>query len=1021
MGGDIEHADVTFFNYDESLGTVKTINRFTNDVGNASFQFIPAIIKGSAQIDFRVYFNDTANATIYDVTKQYFQKIDHAEPKNYVQVIYNTPEYVNNISYISVKITDRYNNSIDNLNLQFHDYITFKDSMDNTNGFIDNDNSFTHNLQVDFNETGFAVAKYQVPIKANENLIVITAPDTVIFNERWITIEGLALTPDEFISIIQPKEKLTYADPNYKFTISYLVTDKFHNPIESERIEWNTSIGEYRTFMTNEDGLVVLEYAKESPQVVIINATLTRYPNKYTQDVLTFIQPPAADFSITAIPQLMPSRDVTNRENEPAIIYVEVFDFRGKPVVGEHVLFSFIDGSSKNSTLLTRLPVLDNGTATTESSTSIEAITDAEGYAKIDFYPGAFPTLDDIANKSYYNETAIGNITVNIQWLNSATGIPSFPKYITMEFRNYPFLRVETSLSNNTLNVDQNNITDVTIQIIGDGWALPPSPIDVVLLTNRGESMMGDMYYSGHSGEEEDKIVYARTAEQAFVACMTAKQDRIGIVTFGNNSTPYIPTDSDSKYRWPGDDNDWPDDKKYYDDYYNKTTYYTDYATVDLGLNDNPSVINDIINNTTPSKDPSWVPEGKFLSPMRYGLFKAITELRNSTRPNTVRAVILLTDRSWVQFGDPIARSTAKGFNWTDFPPNDKTWSVGAKNAYTIFPDAGQYQNMSDYAIKNNVRIYVIGYKEQGSPINSDDVDTFTILSNSTGGRYIEATDAVQLTSIYQTIAGELRVIASVNTSISTNFGILNVSYLNSTTQIPGTIIFDYLPVAEISTHITKYNTIPSNTYENYPYTQDDSSNWTAGHFNWYIGNMSLNDIWQCTYRLKVKNVTGNINLFGPGSYVVADNPNDDYPAQLLALPDTWVTVIKNWTFNITEQSTIDVHSLSAVPIKSTELLNISWHLNYSGINPVNQIAYYQYSSDNITWSGSWIQYHSGLTGLQPIDNVEYYSGLDVRDKRGYLKIKVYAHEMIPGGVSDEEIMPEIIELGKLFPTIKIE
>ena len=71
-----------------------------------------------------------------------------------------------------------------------------------------------------------------------------------------------------------------------------------------------------------------------------------------------------------------------------------------------------------------------------------------------------------------------------------------------------------------------NSTVDVTIDFIGDGWALQPHPIDVVLCTDRSGSMLYD---------DPDRMYSIREAAKVFVQQMNSSRDTLGLVTFGRN------------------------------------------------------------------------------------------------------------------------------------------------------------------------------------------------------------------------------------------------------------------------------------------------------------------------------------------------------------------------------------------------------------------------------------------------------------------------------------------------------
>ena len=96
---------------------------------------------------------------------------------------------------------------------------------------------------------------------------------------------------------------------------------------------------------------------------------------------------------------------------------------------------------------------------------------------------------------------------------------------VTFTWKNYPYLTVTTLLDKTSAKVG--DLLHVTITVTGNGAALQPKPIDVVLSMDRSGSML-----EGYP----DNMVTAKSAASAFASCLTYGRDNIGIVSFGDNS-----------------------------------------------------------------------------------------------------------------------------------------------------------------------------------------------------------------------------------------------------------------------------------------------------------------------------------------------------------------------------------------------------------------------------------------------------------------------------------------------------
>ncbi|MDN7026247.1 VWA domain-containing protein, partial [Methanoculleus sp. FWC-SCC1] len=451
---------------------------------------------------------------------------------------------------------------------------------------------------------------------------------------------------------------------------------------------------------------------------------------------------------------------------------------------------------------------------------------------------------------------------------------------------NYPYLSVETSVSPETVAV--NGTIDTTIRLRGDGWALQPDPIDVMLVIDRSGSM---------SGDSPTRISCAKAAAKTFVARMDPAKDQIGVVSYSSGST------------------------------------------LDLSLTYDHSMVNGIIDGLNANG----------YTATRKALYTSIQEMiaNPNPDPDAVQAIILMTDGEFNYYGDPLARGRGHDSNHRDFDDRwykDQKWNSVRTDRYTFFSglggtydqDGGLFteQNMSIYASNNNIRLYTISFSDNISD-GSTTWNTLETLAEATGGKHYHAEGGEELTQVYTEIAGELKVEAGVNTTMHVCFQSVEVNG----TSVSGDDVFDYVYVPEISTRIySSYNGTDIMGYH------DDTPNWTASrtlHFD--IGTVRLNQVWETTFRLQVL-ADGNINVFGSGSTITFNDGAD-----ALNLPDLFVTAIPGLTNTGVETGTLDVANLRCTGSGPyLDFLPLAWDLTYTGADEVTEDIYCQ--NDGVSW-----------------------------------------------------------------------
>jgi hypothetical protein len=309
-------------------------------------------------------------------------------------------------------------------------------------------------------------------------------------------------------------------------------------------------------------------------------------------------------------------------------------------------------------------------------------------------------------------------------------------------------------------------------------------------------------------------------------------------------------------------------------------------------------------------------------------------------------------------------------------------------------------QNMSVYAKNNNIKIYTIGF---ASSISTDGKKTLSVLANATGGKYFDG-NAANIADIYKTIAGELRILAGVNTQMNLSFQNVNVTYNNVTSQMQGKQVFTYIYKSGESTWVTSWNKTqnpltvevpkPPNppytdvlpnfvTYTKYPYSFNQIQEWlsTSGlKFN--AGNITINQTWETKFRFRV-NATGNIDIFGPGSKIIFNNGESE-----LELPHTYISAVQNLTNVGLNATTLDIYNLhSTVQNVTNDYIPLSWQINYGGNQTVTEEISWQRSGGPTTWTRFQINYISNHTHTD-------YAVLNVRSFEPgtyYIRVKASA------------------------------
>ncbi|HII76948.1 MAG TPA: VWA domain-containing protein [Methanolinea sp.] len=874
-------------------------------------------------------------------------KIDHDNP--FQRTSYSVPSEMNVGSSKSIRLAyaDQWGNPVDNRRITEQVYFQIGYSPNNTALFVGASPPYTA-ISIPVDSTGNATAQFQASTAPGPNMIIVH-PEFLDQQDDYFYINAIAnsspvaieqqFDPDGYLGN-PPKQ---YADGISLYQIIYTLRDQYGNGVMNSPISISTTIpGEDAVVYTNAQGKALMTYGpKTSVGKITITAKSLVSPTVLCHKEVWFISQEPIDMQFTAIPESMASRDVIGWE--PGQLLAKVIDENGNPVPDELVTFSLgipdYHGETYNVTMEPDLSAFD-------------AISDINGYAIVNFLPGAFTTNWTDLNHS---QTASGDVLVTAHWENNASG-RSATHNVTVSWKNYPYLSLETEVFPQTVNVT--DTVDVWIRLKGDGYALRPDPIDVVLIIDRSGSMSG-------TDISPNRMQAAKNAAKDFVGNMDLEpgRDRVAIMSFASD------------------------------------------VQLNQGLTDNGATANSSIDSLSAF--------GATI--MRRAYYDGIKYLKENGRPGAVKAVVMMTDGDWNLHGNPLARGIGfpdngsylsvlsqdyedtygiarssypwsgstysfdplncivrnteggsnirvHGYEWyNDLPDSKGSISIERrwwerkypiwdwKRGYVCTDGLNTNQNMSVYANSgtntSKVKVYSIGFAQN----LNDNVETdLTILSEATKGWYQWAGNEQELIGLYRKIAGELKEEASVNTNMDLNFEQVEVNY-NIVLNEGDTIVFDYVHLddnlEEVSTWIHSYN----ETHTIVPaYYEDQSEEWsTTNKLTFPIGSIKLHQIWEARYRLRVL-TDGNINIFGPGSTISFGEGDPTY----LLLPKTYITGVPGMVSTGVNTSVLNITNVSGgseSDPQGIEYMVWTWDRHYTGVMNVTE-QYFISNDGGMQW-----------------------------------------------------------------------
>ena len=682
------------------------------------------------------------------------------------------------------------------------------------------------NITIMVNETGWTTTPLALDIRPGPNIIKID-PQTSVPDLKRTIIGVPDRIPHSITSTISTSDGFerdyVLADGIQKFYILYQLTDEFGNGVQLKDVRISTDLGESFIATTNATGAIGIDYGPKSfVRDIIINATSLQNTSVTKEDVIRFVNLTADDLLLTAAPQSMASYDA---RPEFAHLYGYIIDTEGNLVLpGEEINFTiariWYDKTPYDPLVIENSSL---GDGVVSGRTSLTVSTGANGYALVYLKPATF-SIDEFADG--YDSTSTGHCEVVADWTNP-NGTPVH-RSIIFTFKNYPYLSAETSVSPTRVNVT--DTVNVTLILRGDGFALLPKPIDVMLVVDRSGSMGWDLDGS------QTRLQALKTAATNFVNQMNSTTDRVGLLPYSTEIYTY-------RYRQLG----------------------TEFETVKYQI-------------SRLSAD-GWTAS-------RLALKESVVRMNQvpNNDPRTIRAIIFMTDGEFNYYGDPLARGQgySSTYAWTTTYIDRHRWFSGLGGTY----GSGTYdntitdQNMSVYARNNHYRVYTISF----SPDIIEGGDTWNVmenLANHTGGKHFHAESAQELYDVYEQIAGELKTAAGVNTTVDLDFE--NIQVKNVT--VPGAEVFNYEYSDGISTYIKRWVSGSDPWYQN---TINQTQEWNDYHqLDFDVGTIEIQDNWQATFSLRVLQ-DGDISVFGANSIITFDGNST------LKVPDTIISAVAN-------------------------------------------------------------------------------------------------------------------------------
>lgn len=865
--GPVKNAPVTFTVDNPLLGTVTPISTSTDNNGEALCTFTVSSTdptSGTARITADVVSSD--GATNYHTIVTWNQKIDHNVPykASFVVPAEGTVESAGTRSVIpfKVSITDRWDNIVDD-RYEIEKSLPSHALTLHVNGPSPNNCSFTdfgldrdHTFNLDTNgqvitsitpatKPGWHYVRMEPMGSIPEQMKMFnTIADGIPFSmtQEWIP-DGTGGFPP------------TVTTNGGTFSYYYRLLDKYGNPTRNQYIWINTSVpGEEQLRFSLENGEVWSTYGpKPYTSLFTIEATPVANPSLQLSKIVRFYSNDPQGLDLTVNPHSMPSRDAN--PNIYANITAKVTDIMGNGVGGQSVTFRISDVTNSAAEVsLTAAQITAMGANYKEPSFSptstVTSIigpdnTDADGYTTVRFYPGSYATTSQPGSI----QAVTGTARLTAEWGGKQKDEPVL-------WKNYPYLSASVDVNPKQAKVGE--AVDVSLKLIGDGWALSPNPIDVDLVLDRSGSMATVLGVAPAT-----RLSVAKAAANNFIGNMNSGQDKVGLFSYSGKGDvtnvfskgaalqrPFGPvTTAVTSLSSGGSTSTREAVKKAIDD-------------MVLNGNPDPKAVHALIVMTDgdwnnegspaakgtgwPEGNPDYCFSGGSVELNNYRYYPTLNGTLTSYTSTTCTSCDAGHEQNRCQVCAPgYTRQTGEmGPCYTGrccvtgaspahchYPTEQPAWcsqrecTVGfGTGCDTLYKLTGSEltttQNLSVYAKDNNIRLYFIFFA--GTP-GVDTSKTLSTMANATGGFYQAATTAAELNTAYTKIAGALQSEAGVGTRASLDFGtlIINDAQVTCTDLLP---CFDYVadpiaasPVKGVdsptlppgSTMLDKYNKTP--------------------------------------------------------------------------------------------------------------------------------------------------------------------------------------------------------------------
>lgn len=888
---------------------------------------------GTAYIQAIVTFGDDAATEPFSAV--FTQEVIPSDPYAYESIV---PDAVQAASAgpVTVRMKDQYGNTI---TADTGATVTFSVSNDAA-GFADGPD-IVQTITMPFDADGDCTVSFLAPNTAGP-VIISVDPSPGSSLQRLITVEVIGertpalITPYIVTVPHYPVANTCPADDISYFQISYVIRDQYGNPIDNYPVAISTTLGESAEVVTGEQGVAKLIYG---PKTGMGNVTVTAMAGTVTTaSRLSFTGGSGTRFSVTINPNNIPSFDVD--PNALIAVQARVYNDLGTGVSGETIRAWITPGSTNATNTITQDPGLSASGEGGFGDGVVEAVTGEDGFATFYFRAGAFP----VRGTDGYDPFSRGGTTVTAMWNNQTGTSPE------ITWRNYPYLRVETEISD--VAIAPGDQLNVTIRLIGDGnELLTHDPIDVALCLDRGEDMLAD---EGN----EDRMERARRAAMYLVEGdsgemgLTPGYDRAALISYSDPTTDaaIFPTgavdlryidDNLPTFNWiklVGDDSASMG-KLETEGYVLASHYpgngiaaYADYATTDVPFATDTisdwTELESALRYTVPFKADDT---GQASAPLRYGLKKSIEYLADNKQGSAIQAVVVLMQNNYRYYGDPFA----EGSIMTVLPDSNTLPKGGAEYYYFTDLSADQ-QNMVSYALANGVKIYAIYYPSGGS-VSDEAVPKR--LAEDTGGEYYFAGSEEELAEAFRQIRDTLLREAGVNTHVNLNFAGMPEDVTYTADEV-----LEYLPPTAVDFYNWTVDPYTSVTHlSGYPYTEDQSVMWRGedgsrpASLSFTVGNVTIKQTWVVDFSLQVNETidsTLNFSLFADGSYVEFEN--QDGGSIMETLPETMITVIPGLTPDALLNATIRISAFNLMA-QDAQTARFAWDIAYDGAFPLTE------------------------------------------------------------------------------------